>query len=127
MWFIGVVLAGFTKLNAQLNINTFNDLDSLLNNEDRLTVVFIHTDWCKFCHQMESTTFTNDSISHILNEDFYFVKLNAEQKEDIIYQENTFKFVPNGSLGGIHQMATLLGEIDGSISCLLYTSDAADD
>ena len=52
-----------------------------------------------------------------LNENFYPVKLNAEQKEDIIFNERTFQYVKAGRRG-IHQLAYAL--LDGQASYPSY-------
>ena len=68
---------------SQINTYHFEQLDSLQKKQKRNIVVFIHTDWCKYCKAMQNTTFKNDKIIHILNSEFYFIELNAEEKRDI--------------------------------------------
>ncbi len=100
---------------AQLQTYHFNELDSLNEHEKKSVVVFIHTDWCKYCLQMEHTTFANDSIAAVLNRHFYFVKLDAETHDSIRYGGHTFRFKPNGANTGIHELAEQLGTIDGKL------------
>ncbi|MBO6517883.1 MAG: thioredoxin family protein [Bacteroidia bacterium] len=108
---------------AQLQTFHFDQLDSLRAIEQKPVLVFIHTEWCKYCYQMENTTFTNDSLVNRVNRSFYFVKLDAETKENIRYGGHTFKFKPNGSNTGVHELAEQLGTIDGKLAyptvCLL--------
>ncbi len=73
----------------------------------------IYTDWCGWCKKMDKDTFEHPEISAYLNANFYPVKLNAEQKEDIVFNDHTFKFVPNGRRG-YHQFAASL--MDGKMS-----------
>jgi thioredoxin-related protein len=56
---------------------------------------------------MDKTTFSNPTIAKILNEEFYAVKFNAEQKDSIVYQGHTFKFIPSGRRG-YHELAAAL-------------------
>ena len=67
----------------------------------------VYTDWCGWCKRMDKTTFKDPEVMKSLNGSFYAVKLNAEQKEDIIFQGNTFKFVKSGRRGS-HQLAQAL-------------------
>ena len=67
----------------------------------------VYTDWCGYCKVMDKNTFSDPTIAKILNEDFYPVKLNAEQREEILFKGHTFKFIPNGR-NGYHELAAAL-------------------
>ena len=70
-------------------------------------IVDIYTDWCGWCKTMDKTTFSEPVIASYLNEHFYSVKLNAEQKENIVINGQTFKFVESGRRG-YHELAAAL-------------------
>jgi len=72
----------------------------------------MYTDWCGWCKRMDATTFTDPTVAAYLNEKFYCVKFNAEQKEPIIFQGKTFNFVTSGSRG-YHELAATL--LDGQL------------
>lgn len=111
-----IVFITTNTVSAQLNTVEFNQLDSLNSIERRDVVVFVHTDWCKFCLQMKNTTFKNDSIMRLLSDNFYFVSLNAEDKKDIHYQGYTFKYRPTGRTTGVHELAEELSTINGKVN-----------
>ena len=67
----------------------------------------IYTDWCGWCKVMDRNTFTDSAVAKLLNEKFYPVKLNAEQREDIVFDGHTFKFVEGGR-NGYHELAAAL-------------------
>jgi thioredoxin-related protein len=100
---------------AQINTYKFEQLDSLQKVKKNV-VIFIHTDWCKYCQAMKQTTFKTDNIISKLNTDFYFVELNAEEKRHIYFKEHAFKYLPTGKDTGIHELAEQLGTVDGKIS-----------
>ena len=100
---------------AQLPHTSFSQLDSLQKKEPRNVVVFIHTDWCKYCRATEETTFKNPAVVKILSSKFYFVTLNAEEKHDIFFNGHTFKFKPTGSGTGVHELAEQLGTVKGDM------------
>ncbi len=101
---------------AQLQSYSFPEIDSLQSIEKRHIVIFIHTDWCKYCQVMKNTTFTNDRVFSILNENFWFADLNAEEKEDINFYGHTFRYKPNGSNTGVNELAEQLGTVHGKVS-----------
>ena len=74
--------------------------------EKRKIFVDMYTDWCGWCKHMDSTTFVNADVARYLNENFYPVKFNAEQENDIVFKEKTYKFKKNGSRG-FHELAAL--------------------
>jgi len=95
---------------------TFQQVDSLLEIEQKPVVVFLYTDWCKYCHSMKATVFTDSTVIDYLNENFYFVWFDAESEEDVTFAGNTFHFKPNGNKNGVHELAAQLGTIDGKLS-----------
>ena len=85
-----LMLSSLGRLSAATLLTKYNaaQLDSLLRTKSRNIVVFLYTDWCRFCRAMEQTTFRNESVINGLNEKFYFVVLNAEEKAEIQLQAN---------------------------------------
>lgn len=112
---------------AQLNTYQFEQIDSLQKIEKRKVVVFIHTEWCKYCQTMQNTTFKNDSIIKILNDKFYFIDCNAEEKRNIVFNNNAFKYKPTGINTGTHELAVQLGTFEKKLSfptlCFLNTDN----
>lgn len=108
----------FLPLSAfsQLQSYSFAQLDSLQKSEKKNIVVFIHTDWCRYCQSMKNTTFKDKKVIQLLNEKFWFADLNAEEKQDIIFNGHTFKYKPTGSNTGIHELAEQLGTVNDKIS-----------
>ena len=101
---------------AQLDEYAFEQLDSLQKVAPRPVVVFIRTDWCKYCAAMENTTLRNDQVIRLLNEQYYFISLDAESKQNIRLRGQTFSFRPSGNRQGIHELAEQLGTMDGAVS-----------
>ena len=95
---------------------TFQQLDSLQKKERKPVLVFIHTSWCRYCEAMEQTTFKNGEVKALLDEHFYFIKLNAEEKQDIILGGRRFQYRPTGAGTGQHELAQALGSKEGKVS-----------
>lgn len=84
---------------------SFNQLDSLQKVKEKKVLVFVYTNWCIYCKAMEEVVFNDRDIAHLLDEKYYLIRLNAEEKQPVIYQDSTFVF--NSSLG-FHGLAILL-------------------
>ena len=61
---------------------------------------------------MVESTFKNAEVISLLNDNFYFIMLDAESRRDISFNGQVFKFKPNGNNSGIHELAVQLKMID---------------
>ncbi len=95
---------------------SFEKVDSLMQIEKRPIIIFLHTDWCRYCKMMEKTTLNTAEVKHILENDFYFIKFNPEVKQDITFNGNTFKYIPSGQNTGMNELASQIGVVEGKIS-----------
>lgn len=111
---------------AQLRIYTFEEAEKLSKENPKPLVVFIHTSWCNYCKMMENSTFKNSEIITILNTDFYFIPLDAESKNNIDFNNHTFKFIPNGTTTGLHELAISIATIDSQLIYPTITILASD-
>lgn len=75
--------------------------------EKRPVFIDVYTDWCGWCKVMDKNTFNDPKVSKLLNEKFYPVKFNGEQKEDVVFHGTTYKFVASGR-NGYHELAAAL-------------------
>ncbi len=121
--FFWAIPSGF----AQLKSYSFEQIDSLQRNQNRKIIVFIHTDWCKYCQAMKNTTFKNKEVIKTLNENFYFITLNAEEKSTITFNSRKFVFKTNGNTTGIHELAYELASLNNQATyptiCVLTTQN----
>lgn len=108
-----LLLVGQKDSTAQLTSFSFAEIDSLQNVEQRPVIVFIHTDWCKYCLAMKESTFKNKKVVEFISKNFWFVVLNAEENKTIVFREQSFNYIPNGSNTGIHELAKALATVDG--------------
>jgi thioredoxin-related protein len=58
----------------------------------RKIFVDVYTDWCGWCKRMDKTTFTDPQVVKYVNENFYAVKMDAEDKNNIIFKGKVFKY-----------------------------------
>ncbi len=72
--------------------------------EKRKFVVDVYTEWCAWCKKMDASTFKDPKIVQYVNENYYAIKFDAEQKEDISLNGKVYKFNRTGKRG-YHQLA----------------------
>lgn len=118
--FIIVFFGCFTTIaqseKIALKTYSFSEIENLHQQKPKPIVAFIYTDWCKFCYVMKQNTFKNDEIIKNLNDHFYFVLLNAEDKNSITFLGKTFNYKPSGNKTGLHELANELAFMNGKIS-----------
>lgn len=108
--------AFITQVSAQLNIVTFEQIADLQKVEKRPLIVFVHTDWCKYCGVMKSTTFKNIDVINTLNKKFYFVDFNAETKRHVQFNNTLYKYKSSSSTSGVHELAVELATVNKQIN-----------
>jgi len=95
------------SLNSQAKVNwlSWSEALELNQKEKKKIMVDIYTPWCGWCKKMEKTTFSTPNIADYVNENYYAVKFNAEQKEDIIFNNKLYKYIGNFGRRGYHELA----------------------
>ena len=108
-------LATFSQsVKSELRVFSFEEVEQL--HQQKPIVVFTYTDWCKICFGMKKNTFQNDEIIKLLNDKFYFINLNGEEKKEITFLGKTFVYKPSGNKTGTHELARELASKKGRIS-----------
>lgn len=103
-----ICAVSFYKTDAQeIKWLSFEEAISLNKENPKKILIDIYTDWCGFCKKMDRNTYTNKVIISQINANYYPVKLNAEQRETIVYKDTEFKFIPQGKKG-YHQLAAAI-------------------
>lgn len=89
---------------------TWEEAVELNKTAPKKIIVDVYTNWCGWCKRMDKTTFADSTVAAYLAANFYPVKLNAEQKEDIQFNGHTFKYI---AAGKVHELAYSL--LDGKM------------
>jgi thioredoxin-related protein len=76
-------------------------------------LIDVYTEWCGWCKRMDAQTFSDPVIAEFINTNFYPVKFDAESKEPVVFQGQTFI---NKGIGSrpTHQFAEAL--LNGQMS-----------
>lgn len=100
------VLVSTMHLSAQSNPETIRwmsitEAEKLCAKEPKKILIDIYTDWCGWCKKLDATTYKDPRVVAFLNENFYAVKLNAESKEKISYQNKEYVYDPAQRINGV--------------------------
>jgi thioredoxin-related protein len=110
-----LVLASFAVQAQEVTWMTWEEAVRRAASDPQPKKLFIdvYTDWCGWCKKMDADTFQNPEVASYMQDNFYMVKLDAEQTEPIEYGGKTYTFVPSGRRG-YHQLAAAL--LQGQLS-----------
>ncbi len=86
-------------------------------------MIDVFTEWCGWCKRMDKSTFTDSATVAYVNANFYAVKLDAEQKGDLNFGGNTFKYIAHEGGRGVHELAVSLLEGNMGYPSLVYLDD----
>ena len=89
----------YAALGQKINWISFHDLEAAQKTEQKKVFVDVYTDWCGWCKKMDASTFLDEKLVGYLNENYYCVKLDGEEKEILKYKGQEFKFVKSGRRG----------------------------
>ncbi len=82
---------------AKIEWKTFEEVETLMKTQPKKIVVYFYTDWCGWCKKMEKNTFSNPELSNYLNEHYYAIKFNAEQKEPVMFNGKKYSVTKVGN------------------------------
>lgn len=107
-----VVLFAIFPMNfhAQLKEVQAEKIEELEKNDPKTILIFLYTDWCSYCKQMENTTLKDKTVEQTLNKNFYFLPMNAEEKNTIDFWGHAYPYVPRGSSVGNNELALTLNK-----------------
>ncbi|MFN3940358.1 MAG: thioredoxin family protein, partial [Chitinophagales bacterium] len=83
----------------KINWITLDEAVAKAKKKDKLLLIDFYTDWCGWCKKLDANTYTDPQVIKYVNEHFYAVKINAEQKEDIRFNDKVYSFKSNGGRG----------------------------
>lgn len=101
---------------------TFEEAVEASKKEPKKIMIDLYTYWCGWCKKMDKTTFEDPNVARYLSDNFYAVKLDAEQREEIEFNGHTFKWVEGGR-NGIHTLAYSLLEGRLSYPTIVYLNE----
>jgi thioredoxin-related protein len=103
---------------AEFKWYTFEEAYALNKKNPKKIFIDIYTDWCGWCVRMDNTTWTDSTIKDYLARNFYPVKFNAERKDTVKYNGNTYVNPSPKSPRSAHQLAVAL--LQGQLSYPSY-------
>lgn len=80
------------KESKEIHWMTFEEAEAKMKQKPKKVIIDVYTSWCGWCKVMDKKTYTNDSLIQYVNENFYAVKFDAEQKAPIQFKGKTWEY-----------------------------------
>ena len=92
-----LITACFHSGNAQtqgqkIHWMSFEEAVAMNKTAPRKLFIDVYTEWCGWCKRMDATTFRDSAVVDYMNRNFYAVKLDAERKDTVIFDNKPFVF-----------------------------------
>ena len=77
-----------------------------LKEQNKPMLMDVYTDWCHWCKVMDDKTYSNKKVINYLKEKFYVVKLNAETRDTLNWENRKFIYNNNYRINEFALFAT---------------------
>jgi thioredoxin-related protein len=84
---------------GSINWMTWKEAQEAEKKQPRKIFVDVYTEWCGWCKRMDGSTFTDPEIVKYVNDNFYAVKFDAEDRQVINFRGRDYKYIPEGIRG----------------------------
>jgi thioredoxin-related protein len=89
-------LFSFTKVKStgkeKINWLTMDEVNVKMKSDPKPVIIDLYTDWCYWCKVMDKKTYTNSKVISYINQHFYAVKLNAETKDAVKWDNKNYVY-----------------------------------
>lgn len=107
----------------KIDWKSFEEAMALNEENPRHIFIDVYTDWCGWCKKMDASTFVDPVIVDLMNKYFYAVKLDAEQKDTIMFRGQPFVNPDPEGRRSSHQMAQALLKGKMSYPSFVFLND----
>ncbi|MEP6928203.1 MAG: DUF255 domain-containing protein [Ginsengibacter sp.] len=92
----------FILCSAKVNTNydkpnwiKWNELTEKMKSESKPVLIDLYTNWCYWCKVMDKKTYNSSRVITYINNHFYPVKLDAETKDVLHWNDKSYNFNDN--------------------------------
>jgi thioredoxin-related protein len=84
---------------------TIEQAEAAMAKKPKKVWIDVYTGWCGWCKVMDRKTFAHPEVIKYINQNYYAIKLDAEQQAPITFQGKVYNFRQEN---GVHELAVQL-------------------
>jgi thioredoxin-related protein len=88
------LLAFTTPKKSKIKWLTIAELNEVYAEAPKPILIDVYISKCTWCKAMETNTYGNDKVAAYINENYYAVRFNAEEKADVTFNGRVYKYNP---------------------------------
>ncbi|HEX7412309.1 MAG TPA: DUF255 domain-containing protein [Bacteroidales bacterium] len=94
-----------SKPPASIPWYTVEKATAMNTKKHKKILIDVYTSWCSWCKKMDAETFSDPTVAAYMNEHFYAVKLNAEEKLPIKFEDKYYLNPSPDQMRSVHELA----------------------
>ncbi len=115
------VMVSFMPLNkGKVQWLTVAQLNEAYSKNPKPILVDVYTSWCGWCKVMDKETYSNEKVAAYINEHYYAVKLDAEQKDSLEWNGKKYGY---SKINKVNELAVYLCYGQLSFPTTVFISD----
>ena len=89
------------KSDTEIHWMSIQDAEQKMKEHPKKVLVDVYTGWCGWCKTMDKKTYSNAALIKYVNDNFYAVKFDAEQKSTIHFLGKEWKYQPENRVNAL--------------------------
>lgn len=85
-------------VKEKINWISLDEANAKMTSEPRPVLMDLYTNWCYWCKVMDKKTYSNARVISYINDHFYAVKMNAEVKDTVVWDNKKYAFNSNDKI-----------------------------
>ncbi len=101
-------LSSYAQEPEKINWISFSQLEDSLKVKPKKVFINFYAHWCTNCRAMDKTSFINEEVAGILNDNYYAVKMDVESTDSIFFGGKWFVNKRKKRVNAIHEIPLLM-------------------
>ncbi|MCS7189325.1 MAG: thioredoxin family protein [Bacteroidia bacterium] len=93
-WQCSFLLLSLSPLLGQIYWQSIEEAFQRARYRDKLLLIYLYTPWCSPCVMMDQNVWSNPVIASYATANFHCVRLNAESRDSILFNNTYFPYLP---------------------------------